>query len=120
MPVARPKIKKGRRVIRSPLYTSNDSPLRGSYSHNQTRIISSTVTLSSESNGRRPYYAESDVEKQEVPLTQQDRPSRQDTIDVYSSQSDLSYPISFDESDSSKKSDVDRRSCARPSTSYKV
>jgi hypothetical protein len=92
--VARLKIKKGRRVIRSP------------------------VSLDSRSMGA--CYLPSDLVNKEIPLTQQDPPSTHDTIDVYSSQSELSYPISSDESDSSKKSDVDRRSYAAHSRSYQV
>jgi hypothetical protein len=94
--------------------------MRSSYSQNQTHIISSTVTASPDSRSRRAYYLPPDLENKELPLTQQGHSSRHDTIDVYSSQSELAGPISFDESDSSKKSDVDRRSYATHSRSYQV
>jgi hypothetical protein len=61
-----------------------------------------------------------DSENKDTPLTQRAGPSRQATVDVYSSQSELSYPISLDDSHSSKKSNIDRRSYQSPSQSYRV
>jgi hypothetical protein len=112
---------RGRRVIRSPLYASTHSPGRGSNSHNRHGTISRPVDLSMDSPCRGPYYAGVHSETHELPLTQSGRLSRQETVDVYSSESELSYPISFQpKSDSSTTTDVDRRTYAEPSQSHKV
>lgn len=110
------KIKKGRRVIRSPLYESGDSPCGVSYSQNGPPIISTAISISTDSQCKGPYYVRDDSEKKGTPLTQHAGPSRDAAVDVYSSHSelsDMSYP-------SSKKSDIDRHSFQSPSQSYRV
>ena len=124
-PVARVKMNRGRRVIRSPLYTSTDSPCRGCHSHNNHGIISTPVDLSTDSQCRGAYYVGGNSEENEPLLAQCGGPSGLQAVDVYTSESELSYPISFEvKPDSSTTTttttDVDRHTYGSPSQSHRV